>query len=96
MEKEGKNHVLSGAIVFRQRRSPMSGKSPSQSYAEGAADAQQPGADPDGSAVHTPEGTLCAVYTDAWGTLNAQSDLDCFVCGFRLGAQMALDAFKND
>lgn len=44
----------------------------------------------------TPQRELFVQYTDAWGTLNALSDLDCFVCGFRLGAQMALDAFKND
>lgn len=44
----------------------------------------------------TPQRELFVQYTDTWGTLNAQSDLDCFVCGFRLGAQMALDAFKND
>ncbi|MFQ7397087.1 MAG: DUF6809 family protein [Neglectibacter sp.] len=54
-----------------------------------------PGADSDGSAP-TPQRELFVQYTDAWGTLNALSDLDCFVCGFRLGAQMALDAFKND
>ncbi|MFQ7451784.1 MAG: DUF6809 family protein [Flavonifractor plautii] len=96
MEKEDENHVLSGAVVFRQRRSPMSGKSPSKSYAEGAdrlsADLEQTLMDQS----PTPQRELFVQYTDAWGTLNALSDLDCFVCGFRLGAQMALDAFKND
>lgn len=44
----------------------------------------------------TAQKELFAQYTDAWGDLNAQSDLDSFVCGFRMGAQMALDTFKND
>ena len=43
------------------------------------------------------EQTLCQQqYTDAWGELNARSDLDSFVCGFRLGAQMTLDTFLID
>lgn len=44
----------------------------------------------------TPQKELFAQYTDAWGNLNVQSELDSFVYGFRMGAQMALDAFKND
>ena len=44
----------------------------------------------------TPQRELFAQYTDAWGNLNVQSDLDSFVCGFRMGAQMVLDTFKPD
>ena len=44
----------------------------------------------------TAQKELFTQYADAWGDLNAQSDLDSFVCGFRMGAQMALDTFKND
>lgn len=44
----------------------------------------------------TPQKELFVQYIDAWGNLNVQSELDSFVYGFRLGAQMALDTFVID
>ena len=44
----------------------------------------------------TPQKELLVQYIDAWGNLNVQSELDSFVYGFRLGAQMALDTFVID
>lgn len=41
----------------------------------------------------TPQKELFVQYIDAWGNLNVQSELDSFVYGFRMGAQMALDTF---
>ena len=46
--------------------------------------------------LQEPQLGLFQQYTDAWGELNARSDLDSFVCGFRMGAQMALDTFVVD
>ena len=46
--------------------------------------------------LQEPQLSLFQQYTDAWGELNARSDLDSFVCGFRLGAQMTLDTFLID
>ena len=46
--------------------------------------------------LQEPQLGLFQQYTDTWGELNAQSDLDSFVCGFRMGAQMALDTFMVD
>ena len=44
----------------------------------------------------TPQKELFVQYIDSWGNLNVQSELDSFVYGFRLGAQMALDTFVID
>lgn len=41
----------------------------------------------------TPQKELFVQYIDSWGNLNVQSELDSFVYGFRMGAQMALDTF---
>lgn len=35
-------------------------------------------------------------YTDAWSELNARCDLDSFICGFRMGARLTLDAFMTE
>lgn len=35
-------------------------------------------------------------YISAWGTVNAESSLDSFIVGFRLGAAMAMDTFASD
>ncbi len=35
-------------------------------------------------------------YVDAWATVNGESNLDCFITGFRLGAQFAFDTFVTD
>lgn len=40
-----------------------------------------------------PAHSLFLQFDDAWQELNAQSDLDSFVAGFRMGAQITLDAF---
>lgn len=46
--------------------------------------------------LQEPQRSLFLQYSDAWSDLNARSDLDSFVCGFRIGAQMALDTFVTD
>ncbi len=40
-----------------------------------------------------PQRALFVAYTDVWNELNAKSDLDSFVTGFRMGAKMTLDTF---
>ena len=40
-----------------------------------------------------PQRALFVAYTDVWNELNANSDLDSFVTGFRMGARMTLDTF---
>ena len=40
-----------------------------------------------------PQRDLFVAYTDVWNELNAKSDLDSFVTGFRMGARMTLDTF---
>ena len=40
-----------------------------------------------------PQRELFVAYTDVWNELNANSDLDSFVTGFRMGARMTLDTF---
>ena len=32
-------------------------------------------------------------YVDAWASVNGESTLDCFITGFRLGAQFVFDTF---
>ena len=32
-------------------------------------------------------------YVDAWHEVNSESNLDCFIMGFRLGAHFAYDTF---
>ena len=35
-------------------------------------------------------------FSNAWGVVNGESNLDSFIMGFRLGAQFTYDTFVND
>ena len=35
-------------------------------------------------------------FSNAWGVVNGESNLDSFIMGFRLGAQFVYDTFVND
>jgi len=39
------------------------------------------------------EKELFLAYVDAWHEVNSESNLDCFIMGFRLGAHFAYDTF---
>ena len=86
------NYGICRTVFLRQYRSPEPGEHSPAQYEAGAEYHEPVGT----NTVPAPQLSLFQQYTDAWGELNARSDLDSFVCGFRLGAQMTLDTFLID